>query len=265
MASSPSSRRRPPRPQAEAAEIDALRRAVGLVEPFHVAPHVTLVPAVNVAEPMSRTCSASCGGWPRRPAMELDVGPPPPSCPETPTLHLAVAAQIPGAELLRGACAAGRSTVPTCGRSTTPPSASADRADAAAVTTPGRAYPALVGRLGAPARAAPPRTGSPRHGQAHWVAIRENRSAALPSWTGKRHRARCGRSHGRAGGRRAPRNRPTEPPELTPGPAARGGRRGSGTWDRWWAAAGRSNRSTARPGERGAPRTAGARGSDGSW
>ena len=37
-------------PPVEAAEIDTLRRAVGLVEPFHVAPHVTLVPPVNVAE-----------------------------------------------------------------------------------------------------------------------------------------------------------------------------------------------------------------------
>ncbi|RUP38197.1 MAG: hypothetical protein EKK60_10385, partial [Gordonia sp. (in: high G+C Gram-positive bacteria)] len=37
-------------PPAEADVIDALRLGTGLSEPFHVAPHVTLVPPTNVAE-----------------------------------------------------------------------------------------------------------------------------------------------------------------------------------------------------------------------
>ena len=37
-------------PVGIADRIDALRRAVGVAEPFHVPPHITLVPPVNVRD-----------------------------------------------------------------------------------------------------------------------------------------------------------------------------------------------------------------------
>lgn len=78
-----------PRPQA--AEVNVLRRAVGLAEPFPVAPHLTLVPPVNVAEAdlpavrevLRRVATATN-------PLELEVGPVATFLPETPTLHLAV-------------------------------------------------------------------------------------------------------------------------------------------------------------------------------
>ncbi len=78
-------------PPSEAAEVDVLRRAVGVPEPFHVPPHVTLIPPINVAAAdVDDVCSVlrrSAGA--ARP-VRLDVGPATSFRPETPTLHLAV-------------------------------------------------------------------------------------------------------------------------------------------------------------------------------
>lgn len=81
-----------------------LRRATGLAEPFHVAPHLTLVPPVNVAE----GDLGDVGAVLRRVAassvpLELDVGPAATFLPETPTLHLEVAGpDLDGLRAMRG-------------------------------------------------------------------------------------------------------------------------------------------------------------------
>ena len=68
-----------------------LRRAVGVPEPFHVAPHITLVPPVNVRDEeladvlvLLRSAATDAGPF------SLDVGPAATFLPGTPTLHLAV-------------------------------------------------------------------------------------------------------------------------------------------------------------------------------
>lgn len=78
-------------PPADAAVIDALRRAVGVDEPFHVAPHVTLVPPTNVADVDVDAVLATLRrvGAAHQP-VELEIGPADSFRPETPTLHLAV-------------------------------------------------------------------------------------------------------------------------------------------------------------------------------
>jgi 2'-5' RNA ligase len=78
-------------PPVDADAVDVLRRAVGVPEPFHVPPHCTLVPPVNVAaaedEQVDRHLrGAASGSGPFR----LVVGPATTFAPETPTLHLAV-------------------------------------------------------------------------------------------------------------------------------------------------------------------------------
>lgn len=87
-------------PPREAAEVEVLRRAVGLAEPFHVPPHLTLVPPVNVGDDDLPAALAVL----RRVAtssdpLQLDVGPVDTFRPETPTLHLAVGG--PDLDLLR--------------------------------------------------------------------------------------------------------------------------------------------------------------------
>ena len=165
-------------PQAEAAEIDALRRAVGLVEPFHVAPHVTLVPPTNVAEAdvpavlgiLRRVAATS------RP-LELDVGPAATFLPETPTLHLAVTAADPEAlSSLRGRLRCGPFDRPdvwpfhphaTIRESADPELIAAAVAALAGLT---QRWSVASVHLLEQHRHGPDH---PRHGQAHWVAIRE--------------------------------------------------------------------------------------------
>lgn len=84
-------------PPALAAQVDTLRRAVGVAEPFHVAPHLTLVSPVNVAadvlgevRSLLRTAAASTAPFTVR------IGPADSFSPDSPTLHLAVGGD-PGA------------------------------------------------------------------------------------------------------------------------------------------------------------------------
>lgn len=88
-------------PPALAAEVDVLRRAVGVAEPFAVLPHLTLVPPVNVAEDrfvdalgVLRAAAGSVGPF------DLVVGPAATFAPDTPTLHLSVRAAPSDAERL---------------------------------------------------------------------------------------------------------------------------------------------------------------------
>ncbi|UDY37167.1 GNAT family N-acetyltransferase [Dermatobacter hominis] len=79
-------------PDAVAADrIDVLRRALGAEPPFHVAPHVTLVPPVNVREEDLAEVSATLrsAASAARP-FEAHVGPATTFAPVTPTLHLDV-------------------------------------------------------------------------------------------------------------------------------------------------------------------------------
>lgn len=78
-------------PVGAAEPIDTLRRAVGVPEPFHVAPHCTLIPPVNVrdedlGEVRDTLRRSAAAGAP----FELSVGPATTFAPQTPTLHLAV-------------------------------------------------------------------------------------------------------------------------------------------------------------------------------
>ncbi|HPU39533.1 MAG TPA: GNAT family N-acetyltransferase [Microthrixaceae bacterium] len=78
-------------PPNDAAMIDALRRSVGVDEPFHVAPHVTIVPPTNVADTdvddVLRTLRRVAAS---NQPVEMEIGPAESFRPETPTLHLAV-------------------------------------------------------------------------------------------------------------------------------------------------------------------------------
>ena len=91
-------------PQPVAGEIDALRRAVGDEDVTRIAPHVTLVPPVNVREEevddavaVLRAAAASV-----RP-LRLELGPVTTFAPVSPTLHLAVGGDVDGVHRLRDA------------------------------------------------------------------------------------------------------------------------------------------------------------------
>jgi len=165
-------------PPAEADVIDALRLGTGLSEPFHVAPHVTLVPPTNVAEAdvpavlgiLRRVAATS------RP-LELEVGPAATFLPETPTLHLAVTAADPDAvSSLRGRLRCGpfdRPDVwPFHPHATIRESAEPELIAAAVAALAGLAQRWSVAsvHLLEQHRHGPDH---PRHGQAHWVPIRE--------------------------------------------------------------------------------------------
>ena len=80
-------------PDAVAADrVDVLRRALGAETPFHVAPHCTLVPPVNVREEdvehVVRTLRSAAVAARR---FEMAIGPGTTFAPATPTVHLAVA------------------------------------------------------------------------------------------------------------------------------------------------------------------------------
>ena len=79
-------------PPALAAQVDTLRRAVGVAEPFHVAPHLTLVSPVNVAaDALGAGPLPRCAPRPRPSApFTVRVGPADSFSPDSPTLHLAV-------------------------------------------------------------------------------------------------------------------------------------------------------------------------------
>ena len=91
-------------PQPVAAEIDALRRAVGDEDVTRIAPHVTLVPPVNVREEevddavaVLRRAAASVQ------PLRLELGPVTTFAPVSPTLHLAVDGDVDGVHRLRDA------------------------------------------------------------------------------------------------------------------------------------------------------------------
>lgn len=91
-------------PQPVAAEIDALRRAVGDEDVTRIAPHVTLVPPVNVREEevddaiaVVQRAAASV------PPLRLALGPVTTFSPVSPTLHLAVGGDVDGVHRLRDA------------------------------------------------------------------------------------------------------------------------------------------------------------------
>jgi GNAT superfamily N-acetyltransferase len=78
----------------EASEIDGLRRALSSAEINRIAPHVTLVPPVNVAEQdvppacdLLRSVAADCG------PLELDLGPPSSFLPVNPVCYLTVSGE----------------------------------------------------------------------------------------------------------------------------------------------------------------------------
>ncbi len=78
-------------PTTVAAEVDGLRRALGSATRARIAPHVTLVPPVNVRPDavadglrVLRDAAAGCDG------LRLRLGPPTTFAPTTPTIHLAV-------------------------------------------------------------------------------------------------------------------------------------------------------------------------------
>lgn len=83
-------------PPAVAAEVDGLRRALGDRALGRIAPHVTLVPPVNVpaarlgdALGVLRAAAAAC------PPLTLDLGPPGTFAPATPVVHLRVGGPDP--------------------------------------------------------------------------------------------------------------------------------------------------------------------------
>ena len=89
-------------PPPVAAEIDALRRAVGDEDVTRIAPHVTLVPPVNVREEevddavaVLRRAAAAV------PPLRLELGPVTTFAPVSPTLHLAVGGDVDGVRRLR--------------------------------------------------------------------------------------------------------------------------------------------------------------------
>jgi 2'-5' RNA ligase len=89
-------------PSPVAGEVDALRRAVGDEDVTRIAPHVTLVPPVNVREEdvddavaVLRRAAAAV------PPLRLELGPVTTFAPVSPTLHLAVGGDVDGVRRLR--------------------------------------------------------------------------------------------------------------------------------------------------------------------
>lgn len=85
-----------------AAEIDGLRRGLGAKALERVAPHVTLVPPVNVGDEelpealaTARRAAAACG------PLRLELGPPETFFPVTPVLYLAVGGELSALDTLR--------------------------------------------------------------------------------------------------------------------------------------------------------------------
>ena len=91
-------------PQPVALEIDALRRALGDDDTTRIAPHVTLVPPVNVREEdiddavrVLRAAAAAIG------PLRLELGPVTSFAPVSPTVHLAVGGDVEGVQTVRDA------------------------------------------------------------------------------------------------------------------------------------------------------------------
>jgi len=165
-------------PPTEAAEVDVLRRAAGLSEPFHVAPHLTLVPPINVAEVdlpivMALLRRVAAAAHP----VDLDVGPVATFLPETPTLHLTVGgADVDCLRSLRGHLRAGPFDRPDVWPFN-PHVTICERADTALIDAGLRAFAGLRQRWTVTAlhlleqrRHGPDH---PRHGQACWIPVRE--------------------------------------------------------------------------------------------
>ncbi len=155
-----------------------LRRSVGVAEPFHVAPHLTLVPPVNVAAQDLPAVTALL----RRVAgashpFDLDVGPVATFLPETPTLHLAVdGADLDGLRSLRGHLRAGPFDRPDVWPFH-PHVTICEQLDTALIEAGMRAFAGLRQRWSCCSlhlleqhRHGPEH---PRHGQACWVPVRE--------------------------------------------------------------------------------------------
>jgi 2'-5' RNA ligase len=91
-------------PPPTSIEIDALRRALGVDDTDRIAPHLTLIPPVNVREDeldagveVLRAAAGSC------PPLRLQLGPVTTFAPVSPTVHLAVDGDVEPLRALRDA------------------------------------------------------------------------------------------------------------------------------------------------------------------
>lgn len=92
-------------PPPVSTEVDALRRALGDEDPTRIAPHVTLVPPVNVRDDevddavrVLRAAAATVGG-----PLRLALGPVTSFAPVSPTIHLAVGGDVEAVHRIRDA------------------------------------------------------------------------------------------------------------------------------------------------------------------
>lgn len=91
-------------PGSVASEIDALRRAVGDEDVTRIAPHVTLVPPVNVRdEDVDAAVEVLRSAAAKVPPLRLELGPVTTFAPVSPTLHLAVGGDVHDLYRLRDA------------------------------------------------------------------------------------------------------------------------------------------------------------------
>jgi 2'-5' RNA ligase len=89
-------------PPPVAGEVDVLRRSLGEADVGRIAPHVTLVPPVNVAAADLDAALDRLGDAAARTApLRLVLGPPATFLPTNPVLHLAVGGDVAGVDRLR--------------------------------------------------------------------------------------------------------------------------------------------------------------------
>ncbi len=95
-------------PATASAEIDGLRRAIGDGTPARVAPHITLIPPVNVPDAAFTTALAVVRDVAASTApLRLVLGPPATFWPETPVVYLAVAGDDADVHRLQAAVGVG--------------------------------------------------------------------------------------------------------------------------------------------------------------
>src|SRR4051812_80170 len=91
-------------PPPIAAEIDALRRAVGVADTTRIPPHLTLVPPVNVREvDLGGAYDVLRDAARRSGPIRLELGPVTTFAPISPTIHLAVGGDVDAVRALRDA------------------------------------------------------------------------------------------------------------------------------------------------------------------
>jgi len=97
-----------PVPEAAAAEIDGLRRALGHAALDQVRPHVTLVAPVNIrVADLDDAVDVVCEAGARTPPFRLEFGPPATFWPTTPVVYLSVAGELDVLDRVRAAVSAG--------------------------------------------------------------------------------------------------------------------------------------------------------------